>query len=154
MNPLIPQAHNLHAQGKSREALEQLLVYARMHPEEPDAYAAMAEILYDMGSKAKAQELMQGLWTQFPKRKFQFASSYARIMEQPLVRPKVALYALRELHVPVLLPVYEELSQNASLEVGIIAPAFNIGNIQMPEEGLRAETLEMLEQKGIPFWGT
>ncbi|MGL1901675.1 MAG: CDP-glycerol glycerophosphotransferase family protein [Fibrobacterales bacterium] len=66
---------------------------------------------------------------------------------------KVVLFALRELHVPVLLPVYKELLQFPDIDVGFMAPVFKDKNGEVAEEGLREKTIAQLLEKGIPFWG-
>lgn len=66
---------------------------------------------------------------------------------------RITLYCLRELHLPVLLPVYEALQQLGLKNVGFTAPVYTPGVGDRAEEGLRAETLALFKQRGIPFWG-
>jgi hypothetical protein len=67
---------------------------------------------------------------------------------------RITLYALRELHLPVLLPVYEALKAlHSTFEIGFTAPEFVPNQGERAEEGLRPETLQDLERQGIPFWG-
>jgi hypothetical protein len=67
-------------------------------------------------------------------------------------KPRVAFFALRELHVPVLVPVWKALQKNTDIEAGFLAPPFQEGG-HLPQEGLRPETLQQLQGLGIPFWG-
>lgn len=68
-------------------------------------------------------------------------------------KPRISLYCLRELHLPVLLPVYDALKKIPGLDLGFTAPVFTPGSGDRAEEGLRPETLSMLHQRGIAFWG-
>jgi len=70
---------------------------------------------------------------------------------------RVGFFALRELHVPVLIPVWKalkEVSEKAGLDIdaGFLAPPFQ-DDENLPQEGLRPETLQHLKTLGIPFWG-
>ncbi|CAN2039255.1 hypothetical protein GMMP15_1130010 [Candidatus Magnetomoraceae bacterium gMMP-15] len=67
--------------------------------------------------------------------------------------PKIVLYALRELHFPVLLPVYYELIRMNAGRVGFMAPPYVKSEKGFYQEGLSPNTLKFLEQNNIPFWG-
>lgn len=68
-------------------------------------------------------------------------------------RPRVAFYALRDLHLPVLLPVIREVAKLDQCEVGVIAPPYIDSDARHAQEGLTAASLAQLQADGIPFWG-
>ena len=66
---------------------------------------------------------------------------------------KITFYALRELHLPILLPVLQELQKNYSFELSITAPPFLAGTPDWPEEGISQKTIQSLQNQGIFFLG-
>jgi hypothetical protein len=68
-------------------------------------------------------------------------------------RKKIVLYSLRDLHFPVLLPVYHELQKLDVADIGFMAPPYQESNDGCYQEGLRPQTLEYLNANEIPFWG-
>ena len=66
---------------------------------------------------------------------------------------EIAFYALRELHMPVLLPVYHELSKMGIGKIGFMAPPYRVSDNGILQEGLSQETLKDLNKSGIAFWG-
>ncbi len=73
--------------------------------------------------------------------------------QQTQASKKIVLFALRELHVPVLMPVYKELIKLGIADVGFMAPPFKPKTGDVAEEGLREDTIGQLTKEGIPFWG-
>lgn len=71
----------------------------------------------------------------------------------PPPRPRVAFYALRDLHLPVLLPVCQAVERLGTLEVGVRAPPFADSVDGRAQEGLSARSLAQLSEAGVPFWG-
>ncbi len=67
---------------------------------------------------------------------------------------RIALFALRELHVPCLLPVFQVLSKQPNVEVGFLTSKVSNNPSQVPFEGLRENFIQSLTQSGKPFWGT
>ncbi len=65
----------------------------------------------------------------------------------------IALYAMRELHVPVLIPLFHALRRAGFQDIAFYAPPFHAGEERIPEEGLRPETIAKLEASGMPFRG-
>jgi hypothetical protein len=68
-------------------------------------------------------------------------------------RPRVAFYALRDLHIPVLLPVLRLLLEKGECDVGVIAPPCVESGGGQVQEGLLPHTLRALAEAGVPFWG-
>ena len=68
-------------------------------------------------------------------------------------RRRVAFYALRELHVDVLLPVLREVAALGGFDVGIIAPAYVESGQGRVQEGLSPAMRERLAAAAVPFWG-
>ena len=66
---------------------------------------------------------------------------------------KIAFYALRELHLPVLLPVYHELKKMGIGNIGFMAPPYRESDDVVLQEGLSDRTLQTLKESGTPFWG-
>ena len=67
---------------------------------------------------------------------------------------RIGLFALRELHLPCLLPVFKALRKFHHLEVGVLTSKICEDSAQVPFEGLRQSTIKSLSQAGAPFWGT
>ena len=77
------------------------------------------------------------------------------LKQAPKERPnRVAFFALRELHVPILLPILKVLNETTSFQLGITSVPYKEGKENFPEEGLKPSTIKHLEQSGIEFWGT
>jgi CDP-glycerol glycerophosphotransferase (TagB/SpsB family) len=74
-------------------------------------------------------------------------------MSVSAVRPRVVFYALRDLHLPVLLPVLREVAALDAFDVGVIAPAFVASGNGRVQEGLSPRSLTELAGAGIEFWG-
>jgi hypothetical protein len=70
-----------------------------------------------------------------------------------LYSSKITLFALRELHLPVLEPVYHALKKMGFSQLGFSAPNFIESTEDQPGEGLSEKSILDLMQKGIPFWG-
>lgn len=68
-------------------------------------------------------------------------------------RPRIVFFALRELHVDVLLPVLRAVASLDRFDVGIIAPWYVESGGGRVQEGLSPATRRMLEAAGLPFWG-
>lgn len=68
-------------------------------------------------------------------------------------RPRIIFYALRELHLPVLLPVLLEVAALGRYDVGVIAPPFVPSGGGRVQEGLTTRTLAALREQGIAWWG-
>ena len=66
---------------------------------------------------------------------------------------RIVFYALRELHLPVLLPIYQALLYMGAVDIGFMAPAYRESDDVAFQEGLSDKTLETLKNRGIPFWG-
>ena len=69
---------------------------------------------------------------------------------------RIALYSLRELHLPILLRVYhalKALNNTDEWELGVCAPEFIAGTAEWPEEGLSQNTITNLHHQNIPYWG-
>lgn len=71
---------------------------------------------------------------------------------------RVSFYALRELHIPILMRVYQALklkletsSELDLFEITFSAPQFRAGSPGWPEEGLRRDTQFELISQGITF---
>lgn len=69
---------------------------------------------------------------------------------------KVSFYALRELHIPILMRVYQAFKSKLILsgelelfELSVSAPKFRAGSPGWPEEGLQKSTLKELASQGI-----
>jgi hypothetical protein len=67
---------------------------------------------------------------------------------------RIALFALRELHIPCLLPVFEILRSLPNVEVGFLTSKLSPDSSQIPFEGLRESSAHALTESGKPFWGT
>lgn len=68
-------------------------------------------------------------------------------------KPRIVLFALRDLHFPVLLPVYRELAKQGNLEPGFMAPPYQPSDSVGVQMGLSEKTLQFLRGNNIPFWG-
>ena len=67
--------------------------------------------------------------------------------------PRVAFYALRDFHVPILLPVLRALHERGAWNAGVVAPPFVESSHDRVQEGLSPSTLQALADAGVPFWG-
>lgn len=70
-----------------------------------------------------------------------------------LPRPRVVFYALRDLHLPVLLPVYREVAKLGQCDAGFVAPPFVESDAGHVQEGLSVASRAQLSDEGISFWG-
>lgn len=68
-------------------------------------------------------------------------------------RPRVVFFALRELDLPVLLPVLREVARCDRFEIGVISPPYVASGGGRVQEGLSSHTLEALQRDGIVWWG-
>ncbi len=70
-----------------------------------------------------------------------------------LPRPRIVFYALRDLHLPVLLPVFREVAKLGRFDAGFVAPPFVESGAGRVQEGLSPRSRARLIAEGIPFWG-
>lgn len=68
-------------------------------------------------------------------------------------RPRIVFFALRELHVDVLLPVLREVAALGRFEVGVIAPRYVESGGGRVQEGVSPTTVQSLSNAGVAFWG-
>ena len=66
---------------------------------------------------------------------------------------RIAFYALRDLHLPVLLPVIRAVARLGQFDIGVIAPPYVESDASHAQEGLSAASQARLSADGIPFWG-
>ena len=66
---------------------------------------------------------------------------------------KIIFFALRELHFPVLLPVYHHLRATTNHEIGFMAPPYQPSDSQGVQMGLSEQTRTDMTTQGIPFFG-
>ena len=66
-------------------------------------------------------------------------------------RPRIALFALRDLHVPVLEPVWFALTA-AGADAGFVAPPYVASAEGRVQEGLSPATDARLAAAGVPRW--
>lgn len=66
---------------------------------------------------------------------------------------QITLFALRELHVPILMRVYQSLARLniPSTQISFSSVPFLKGTPEWPEEGLSDNTIQMISQQGITF---
>lgn len=71
-----------------------------------------------------------------------------------LIKQKKVVFAcIRELHLPVLLPICEQLKNiRPDLQIGFMAPNYRESKDGIPQEGLSIASLELLKSKNIEFW--
>lgn len=66
---------------------------------------------------------------------------------------RICFYALRDLHLPVLLPVVREVARLHPSAVGVVAPPFVESADGKVQEGLSPRSIAALADAGVPFWG-
>ena len=67
-------------------------------------------------------------------------------------RPRIAFFALRDLHIDVLRPVLRAVAALDRYDVGIVAPAFIESGQGRVQEGLSPATRERLVAESVPVW--
>jgi hypothetical protein len=65
--------------------------------------------------------------------------------------PKVLFYVERDLHLPFLLPVLDELRNYPDLEFGFSAPSYLPSSTQKPGRGLASKDIQKLKQRAAFF---
>jgi hypothetical protein len=63
-------------------------------------------------------------------------------------KPKIAFYALRELHLPILIPVLDELRKKFAYDCMILFPSYKAGENGIPEEGIHPSSVKELILQG------
>lgn len=69
---------------------------------------------------------------------------------------KVVFVSFRDLHFPVLYPIYKELlklNENNQYEIGFMAPSYQESGSGVLQEGLSKKNLTKIKEEKIPFWG-
>ncbi len=138
----------LDALGHVDELLESLPQYLQTHPDDDRARRFLTAVRTALGL---ADAPIPKASSPKPAR-----PAPPPCVELPAEAPSgqaVVLYALRELHLPILLPVYEQLVARDIKPVGFMAPPYFAGDAQRPAEGLRPQSIESLRQQGAAFWG-
>jgi len=67
---------------------------------------------------------------------------------------KIVLYAFRELHIPVLIPIFRALQKMGVQNLGFMAPPFKAAAAGPDQQGISEKGVQELKTQGIPFWGT
>ena len=67
-------------------------------------------------------------------------------------RPRVVFFALRDLHLPVLLPVIRAVAARGLFDLGVVAPSMVESGAGRVQEGLSPQSLALLAAEGVPLW--
>jgi glycosyltransferase involved in cell wall biosynthesis/tetratricopeptide (TPR) repeat protein len=164
-DPDYAPAHNnlgvLHWQkGDVQAALDRLLTAVEIDPNDRDTILNCGEVLRSLDRIEHAKGIYSSYLERNPhdeeigkQLSVLEAEASTGLMPYSPRSPKIVLYALRELHLPVLLPIYRELIKRKVGQVGFMAPPFQVSPGGPYQEGLSEETITCLREDNIPFWG-